>query len=91
MEVRWTRKAVRDLERVFQRIEKDGAKTARSVVETIYDGCMSLADFPQRGRAGRIPRNRELIFPGLPYVAVYRINDSTVEIFRIWHGAQNWK
>ena len=52
MEVRWTRKAVRDLDRVFQRIEKDGAKTARSVVETIYDGCMSLADFPQRGRAG---------------------------------------
>jgi plasmid stabilization system protein ParE len=32
-----------------------------------------------------------MIFPGLPYVAIYKLNEHAVEISRIWHGAQNWK
>jgi plasmid stabilization system protein ParE len=34
---------------------------------------------------------RELVFPGLPYVAVYKVREHAVEISRIWHGAQDWK
>jgi len=33
---------------------------------------------------------RELVFPGLPYVVVYRIQDQDLEILRIYHGAQDW-
>jgi addiction module RelE/StbE family toxin len=91
MEVRWAPRAVRDLEHIFKRIERDNAAAARNVVQTIYAGCVSLADFPQRGRPGRTRGRRELIFPGLPYVAVYKVNDYAVEISRIWHGAQDWK
>src|SRR5262249_44206861 len=49
---------------------------------------MSLETLPNRGRPGRITGTRELIFP--PYVIVYRINLQTVEILRIYHGAQDW-
>jgi len=33
---------------------------------------------------------RELVFPPLPYIVVYSVTDSAVEISRIFHGAQYW-
>jgi plasmid stabilization system protein ParE len=33
---------------------------------------------------------RELVFAGLPYIVVYRIQDQDLEILRIYHGAQDW-
>jgi plasmid stabilization system protein ParE len=38
-----------------------------------------------------MPGRRELVFSGLPYVAVYKVKQHAVEIVRIWHGAQDWK
>jgi hypothetical protein len=38
-----------------------------------YDGCASLAAFPNQGRKGRIEGTRELVFPGLPYIVVTRV------------------
>jgi plasmid stabilization system protein ParE len=39
------------------------------------------------------PRNwadtRELLFPPLPYIAVYRLKAETIEILRIRHAAQD--
>jgi toxin ParE1/3/4 len=50
-----------------------------------------LTDFPNLGRASsRMEGRRELIFPPLPYIAVYQIKEGTVEISRIFHGAQDW-
>ena len=48
-----------------------------------------LAEFPEYGRTGRKPDTRELVFSGLPYVAIYRIQLDLVEILRILHGAQD--
>jgi plasmid stabilization system protein ParE len=62
------------------------------VAQTIYSGCERLKDFPYVGRASsRMTGRRELVFPPLPYVAVYRVTDSAVEISRIFHGAQDWQ
>ena len=33
---------------------------------------------------------RELVFSGLPYIDVYRIQHQVVELPRIYHGAQDW-
>jgi plasmid stabilization system protein ParE len=30
-----------------------------------------------------------LVFAPLPYIAVYRVREQTVEILRIYHGAQD--
>ena len=48
-----------------------------------HQGIEMLARFPEYGRTGRKPDTRELVFSGLPYLAVYRIHDGTVEIVRI--------
>ena len=90
MRLRWTTPAADDLYRIVQRIQKDNRSAATEVANILYEGCGSLTKFPRRGRKGRIDGTRELIFPGLPYIVVYRILDETLEILRIYHGAQNW-
>ena len=90
MEIRWSALAVDDLERIFARIEKDNPAAACETVQAIYDGCETLKDFPHRGRPGRMRGRRELVFPPLPYIAVYQVKEYAVEISRIYHGAQDW-
>jgi len=91
MRIRWTEPAARDLTHICDYIEEhDGPATARRVALTIYQGVGSLGRFPHRGRPGRKLNTRELVLPGLPYLAVYRIREDVVEINSILHGAQNW-
>lgn len=90
MRLRWTTPAAQDLYRIVQRIQRDNSAAAARVASTLYDGCGSLKDFPFRAREGRIEGTRELVFPGLPYIVVYRIKDQVVDVLRIYHGAQDW-
>ena len=55
----------------------------------LYQAIQSLRDSPNRGHVGRENGTRELHFPPLPYVAVYRIKEQTIEVLRIYHGAQD--
>jgi plasmid stabilization system protein ParE len=91
MEIRWSLPAAEDLERICERIEPDDPESARRVARTVYDGCARLKDFPHLGRtSSRMIGQRELVFSPLPYIVVYRVTDETVEISRIFHGAQDW-
>ena len=86
--IRWTAPAAEDLNRIVRYIRRDNPEAARRVAQTIFEGCASLTSTPNRGRKGKEPETLELVFAPLPYIAVYRVTDSTVEILRIWHGAQ---
>ena len=91
MLIRWTDAAVRDFTHICDYIEKHGsAAAARNVALSIHRATDLLARFPEYGRTGRKPDTRELVFSGLPYIAVYRIHHNAVEIVRILHGAQRW-
>jgi toxin ParE1/3/4 len=90
MRLRWTTPAANDLYNIVQHIQQDNPDAASDVALTIYDGCGGLQDFPHLGRKGRIAGTRELVFAGLPYIVVYRVDDQALEILRIYHGAQNW-
>lgn len=89
MRVRWTTSAAEDLYSIVQHIKQDNPAAAGRVAKSLYEGCSNLREFPHLGRRGRIDGTRELVFPGLPYIVVYRVRDQ-VEIIRIYHGAQNW-
>jgi toxin ParE1/3/4 len=88
--LRWTTPAANDLYTIVEYIRQDNPDAASDVAQTIYDACDGLSRFPHRGRKGRIDGTRELVFPGLPYIVVYRVNDQVVEIARIYHGAEDW-
>ena len=88
MYIRWTAPAAEDLYRITRYIRRDNPEAARNVAKAIYEGCEGLVSYPDRGRTGVEPGTRELVFAPLPYIAVYRVRDVTVEILRVWHGAQ---
>ncbi len=90
MRLRWTTPAAQDLYNIVLRIQRDNPDAAAKVAQALYDGCGKLVNFPRRGRRGRIEDTRELVFHGLPYIVVYRIQDQNLEILRIYHGAQDW-
>ncbi|HTJ31195.1 MAG TPA: type II toxin-antitoxin system RelE/ParE family toxin [Acidobacteriaceae bacterium] len=90
MEIRWSPLAAEDLEQIRSFIERDNPDAALRVITTIYEGCYRLTDFPYLGRQLSRPAGaRQLSFPPLPYVAVYRLRHNRVEIMRIYHAAQN--
>ena len=91
MRVRWTEPAARDLTAICDYIEEhDGPVAARKVALRIYERLSSLRQFPNVGRTGQKKGTREMVIPGLPFLAVYRVHDELVEIIRILHGAQHW-
>ena len=88
--VRWTMPAADDLRRITLYIRRDNPTAARKVATKIFNAGNALEAFPYRGRKGRIPETRELLFPGLPYILVYQVTESALEILRIYHAAQDW-
>jgi plasmid stabilization system protein ParE len=50
--------------------------------------CDRLEHLPERGRPGLVAGTRELVALW-PYVIVYRVFEDSVEVIRIWHGAQD--
>jgi addiction module RelE/StbE family toxin len=90
IQVRWTEPAARDLEQISDYIQKDRPTAATAVARSLFDAADSLSFMPGRGRVGRIPGTRELIVSGLPYIVVYRLTSTMIQILRIYHGARNW-
>jgi toxin ParE1/3/4 len=91
MQVRWSKPAADDLERICDRIAGDNPEAARRVAQTIVNGCEGLKKFPYLGRLSvRMAGRRELVFPPLPYIVVYRVSAHAVEISHIFHAAQDW-
>jgi plasmid stabilization system protein ParE len=54
-----------------------------------YETIRALKQWPGRGRPSREEDTREIVFPPLPYVAVYRVTESASEVLRIYHSAQD--
>jgi toxin ParE1/3/4 len=90
MEIRWSPEAAAEFTAIIQYIRQDNADAALRVARTIYRTIAQLKTFPNRGRPGRVDGTRELVFPPLPFVVVYRVKESAVEIVRLLHGAQRW-
>ena len=55
----------------------------------LYSAIQSLKEWPHRGRVEREEGTRELPFAPLPYIAVYRVKEQSIEVLRIYHGAQD--
>ncbi|MGA3343726.1 MAG: type II toxin-antitoxin system RelE/ParE family toxin [Terracidiphilus sp.] len=91
MQVRWTSPAAQDLEEITRYIQRDSESVARAVAKTLFDDANSLDLMHSRGRVGRSPGTRELVIPGLPYIIVYQVKSTVIQILHIYHGARDWQ
>ena len=89
MRVRWLRTALHDLASEIDFIAADNPEAAARVSLRIRASVERLAEFPEMGRAGRVPLTRELVVAGTPWIVIYRAGTS-VEILRVLHASQRW-
>jgi toxin ParE1/3/4 len=89
MRIRWTPSAAEDLAAINEFLKRRFPRYRQSTMGKLYDTINSLKDLPYRGRLGREEGTRELLFPPLPYIAVYRVREGIIEVLRIDHAAQN--
>ena len=89
MRVRWTAAAATDLQQISDYLREHHPQYRQATHRKLYESVRSLKTSPRRGRPGRVDGTRELLFPPMPYVAVYRVGEDAIEVLRIWHSAQD--
>ena len=90
MRVKWTRKALVNLDNAVEYIAADKPAAAADVALKIWNTAQRLADQPGMGRPGRVSGTRELIVPGLSYILPYVEMDGAMFILRVMHASMKW-
>ena len=90
MKLRWTRVALQDLCHLHEYIAEDNPLAASQMVKRIREATQHLRKHPQMGRPGRVQGTRELVIVGLPYIVVYILDDSEIQIVAVIHSAMRW-
>jgi len=88
MRIRWTPAAAADLRHISDYLKDRHPAYRQPTMRKLYQAIRSLKEWPHRGRPSE-DGTRELLFPPLPYVAVYRVNEQSIEVLRIYHTAQD--
>ena len=89
MRIRWTPAAAADLQHLSDYLKDHHPHYQEPTLRKVFAAVQSLKEWPHRGRPGREEGTRELLFPPLPYIAVYRVQEQNIEVLRIYHGAQD--
>ena len=90
MQIRWTDKALDNLDAAVEYIAADNPMAARKVAQKIWDSVQLLKSQPGLGRPGRVAGTREVIIIGLPYIIPYMEKDGTIVVLRIMHNSIKW-
>ncbi len=90
MKIRWSPTAISDIEEIRDYIATDDPRTAQKVSAMIRKSVGGLSSFPLLGRIGRVAGTRELVIPGTPFIAAYRVDEDEVVISKVLRGRRSW-
>lgn len=86
--------AEEDFKEIIEYIARDSPEAAEKVASKIELGLMGLTEYPL---LGRVPNEPELAGAGFRYIIIdhylvfYSIEESTVFVHRIIHGARDYR
>jgi toxin ParE1/3/4 len=89
MKIRWLKNGIRSMRAVYHYIALADPAAAQRTSVRIDKAVGQLSVHPRSGRPGAVPGTRELVIRGLPYLVVYRITESEVQIIRVFHAKQD--
>jgi addiction module RelE/StbE family toxin len=89
MRIRWTPAAAEDLRNISDYLKENHPVYRQPTLEKLYRKIRALKETPYIGRPGRIDGTRELLFRPMPYIAVYRVTEQTIEVWRVYHTSRN--
>jgi toxin ParE1/3/4 len=90
IQIEWTPLAESEAREIHRYIAEDSVAAADRQLDLLLESIQGLSRFPAKGRTGRVHGTRELVVPGTPYIVVYRLIDTTIQILSILHGARRW-
>ena len=89
--IEWTERATRQLDQAHDYIEiSNSAEVGDRITTRIVSGVQRLLSFPTSGRPGRVPRTRELVVAGTPFIVAYTIDGPRIVVLAMYHGSQRW-
>jgi toxin ParE1/3/4 len=88
MRVRWLASALASLRSSLRRLHEENPELVRDLAQRIKSGVARLEHFPLSGRIGTTAGTREIVNDRLPFIVVYRVTDSEVQILRVFHDKQ---
>lgn len=88
MNVRWTRRALADLQRIADHIAADNTGAARALVADTRRQVGQLQRFPLLGRIGAYQDTRELVVHR-NFLVTYRVRADEVQVLQVWRVARN--
>ena len=88
MELRWSPRAVRDLQDIRLYLSEHDPNAAQKVVKTIRHTVQLLLEYPQLGVQTRVEGVYEKQVPNLPFLIPYRLRDETIEILAVFDTRQ---
>lgn len=89
MTIKWTKRAVGNLESVLDYIARDNERAAVQFRVFIIDKVAVLEQHPHMGRTCDVRGARELVIHE-NYIVVYRVRNEALEILRIRHARRKF-
>ena len=88
--IEWIPMAVEDLEAICRYHEERGEpELGKEITLKLLDSVKRLESFPEYGRPWLImPGTRDIIPQDLPYIVIYWLKNSRIEILRIFHTSR---
>ncbi len=90
MPLEWTLKVIGDIREAGNYIAEDNPEAAEKMAERVQEAVEYLLEHPNMGRQGRLHNTRELIISGTPFLVVYWVRGTAVQILRVSHHSRKW-
>ena len=90
MKLVWLARAIATRNAQIDYIARDNTTADLKQGNRIAEQIEALKQHPELGRLGRVRGTRELVISRTPFIVVYRVKATRVEILRVLHGAQQW-
>lgn len=88
MRVRYTRRALTNIDRIFHYIARENPAAAARVIARIEGLIGQLAEVPEFGEAAGIAGIRKLVATPFPYLIFYEVAADEIVVHHIRHGSR---
>lgn len=90
MILQWLPKAIANRVEQIAYIAQDNPLAAITQGDRIAEQVNMLLQHPEMGRPGRKKGTRELVISRTPFVVVYRVKGTRIEVIRLLHSSQQY-
>ena len=86
MKLRWTQRAVADVEEISDYLLSVSPTSWERLVTRIEAVTEYLLQFPRMGKMGLVSGTREFVLSGTPYIIAFRVREDVVQVLSIRDG-----